>query len=104
MTVILAPTLPATPLEPGSLSDGGKSHHFRNDYGRDAGSAARGRDSQQFQHFSFADQVTVAAGIPASYTVTVTPTGNIPNTVTLSASGAPTGGTTYSQWLLPLPI
>jgi len=36
---------------------------------------------------------TVAAGIPASYTVTVTPTGNIPNTVTLSASGAPTGGT-----------
>jgi hypothetical protein len=36
---------------------------------------------------------TVAAGIPASYTVTVTPTGNIPNTVTLSVTGAPTGGT-----------
>ena len=33
------------------------------------------------------------AGIPASYTVTVTPTGNIPETVTLSASGAPSGGT-----------
>jgi hypothetical protein len=37
---------------------------------------------------------TVAAGIPASFTVTVTPTGNIPNTVTLSVAGAPTGGTT----------
>jgi hypothetical protein len=36
---------------------------------------------------------TVAAGIPASYTVTVTPTGNIPETVTLSAAGAPSGGT-----------
>jgi hypothetical protein len=36
---------------------------------------------------------TELAGIPASYTVTVTPTGNIPETVTLSASGAPTGGT-----------
>jgi hypothetical protein len=36
---------------------------------------------------------TVVAGIPASYTVTVTPTGNIPDTVTISASGAPSGGT-----------
>ncbi|HXP16906.1 MAG TPA: SBBP repeat-containing protein, partial [Terriglobales bacterium] len=34
---------------------------------------------------------TVAAGVPASYTVTVTPAGNIPETVTLSASGAPSG-------------
>jgi hypothetical protein len=37
---------------------------------------------------------TVAAGVPTSYTVMVTPTGNIPETVTLSASGAPSGGTT----------
>jgi len=41
---------------------------------------------------------TVAAGIPgipASFTVTVnTPDGNIPNAVSLSASGAPSGGTT----------
>jgi hypothetical protein len=37
---------------------------------------------------------TVVAGTPASYTVTVTPTGNVPETVTLSASGAPSGGTT----------
>jgi hypothetical protein len=36
---------------------------------------------------------TVAAGIPASYTVTATPTGNIPETVTLSVAGAPSGGT-----------
>jgi hypothetical protein len=38
--------------------------------------------------------VTVPAGAPASYTVTVTPTGNIPDTLTLSASGAPTSATT----------
>jgi hypothetical protein len=38
--------------------------------------------------------VNVPAGAPASYTVTVTPTGNIPETVTLSASGAPTSATT----------
>jgi hypothetical protein len=38
--------------------------------------------------------VTVPAGAPASYTVTVTPTGNIPDTVTLSASGAPTSAST----------
>jgi len=37
---------------------------------------------------------TVPAGVPASYTATVTPTGNIPDAVTLScSSGLPTGAT-----------
>jgi hypothetical protein len=36
--------------------------------------------------------VTVPAGVPASYTVTLTPTGNIPDAVTLAcASGLPSG-------------
>lgn len=37
---------------------------------------------------------TVPAGVPASYTATITPTGNIPETVSLSCSaGLPTGAT-----------
>jgi uncharacterized repeat protein (TIGR01451 family) len=35
--------------------------------------------------------ITAAAGIPATYTVTVTPTGSFPESVSLSASGAPSG-------------
>ncbi len=87
VNVVLAPT------QAGSLSDGGKVTVFGtnfvvtpnpppvatvNDFGVAVAPAT----------------ATVVAGIPASYTVTVTPTGNIPETVTLSAAGAPTGGTT----------
>jgi len=37
---------------------------------------------------------TVPAGVPATYTTTITPTGNIPNSVSLSCtSGLPTGAT-----------
>jgi uncharacterized repeat protein (TIGR01451 family) len=35
--------------------------------------------------------ITVAAGTPATYTVTVTPTGSFPESVSLSAAGAPSG-------------
>jgi hypothetical protein len=87
VNVILAPT------QGGSLSDGGRVTVFGtpvvvtpapppavaqvNDFGVNVSPAT----------------VTVAAGIPATYTVTVTPTGNIPDTVTLSSSGAPTSAT-----------
>jgi uncharacterized repeat protein (TIGR01451 family) len=93
ITVVLAPTLPVLPFQPGSVGDGGKVSIFGT--------------SQVFTPAVPAVAVvnnfgvsvspitaTVAAGTPASFTVTVNPTGNIPNTVTLSASGAPTGGTT----------
>jgi uncharacterized repeat protein (TIGR01451 family) len=93
VTVVLAPTLPAVPFQPGSVSDGGRVSIFGT--------------SQVFVPVTPAVAVvnnfdvsvspttaTVAAGIPASFTVTVNPTGNIPNTVSLSVSGAPTGGTT----------
>ena len=92
VTVVLAPTLPALPLQPGSLSDGGRVSIF----GTSAVVTPAPPAVAVVNNFGVGispTTATVAAGIPASYTVTVTPTGNIPNTVTLSASGAPTGGT-----------
>ena len=46
---------------------------------------------------------TVPAGVPATYTATVTPTGNIPNTVSIScSSGLPTGAT-CTETVNPIP-
>ena len=93
VTVVLAPTLPALPLQPGSVSDGGKVSIF----GTSKVFTPTAPAVAAVNNFGIGvspTTATVAAGIPASFTVTVTPTGNIPNTVTLSASGAPTGGTT----------
>jgi uncharacterized repeat protein (TIGR01451 family) len=92
VTVVLAPTLPALPLQPGSVSDGGKISIF----GTSAVVTPAVPAVAVVNNFGVGispTTATVAAGIPASYTVTVTPTGNIPNTVTLSVTGAPTGGT-----------
>ena len=92
VTVVLAPTLPALPLQPGSVSDGGKISIF----GTSAVVTPAAPAVAVVNNFGVGispTTATVAAGIPASYTVTVTPTGNIPNTVTLSVTGAPTGGT-----------
>lgn len=93
VTVVLAPTLPALPLQPGSVSDGGKVTIF----GTPTVVTPAVPAVAIVNNFGIGvspTTVTVAAGVPASYTVTVTPTGNIPNTVTLSASGAPSGATT----------
>jgi hypothetical protein len=93
VTVVLAPTLPALPLQPGTLSDGGKVSIF----GTSKVATPAVPAVAVVNNFGVGvspTTATVAAGIPASFTVTVTPTGNIPNTVTLSVAGAPTGGTT----------
>ena len=93
VTVVLAPTLPALPLQPGTLSDGGKVSIF----GTSKVATPAVPAVAVVNNFGIGvspTTATVAAGTPASFTVTVNPTGNIPNTVTLSASGAPTGGTT----------
>jgi uncharacterized repeat protein (TIGR01451 family) len=93
VTVVLAPTLPALPLQPGTLSDGGKVSIF----GTSKVATPTVPAVAVVNNFGVGvspTTATVAAGIPASFTVTVTPTGNIPNTVTLSVAGAPTGGTT----------
>jgi hypothetical protein len=93
VTVVLAPTLPALPLQPGSVSDGGKVSIFGTPTVVTPAPPPAVAAVNNFGIGVSPTTVTVAAGIPASYTVTVTPTGNIPNTVTLAASGAPTGGT-----------
>jgi uncharacterized repeat protein (TIGR01451 family) len=93
VTVVLAPTLPALPFQPGSVSDGGKVSIF----GTSKVFTPAVPAVAAVNNFSVSvspTTATVAAGTPASFTVTVTPTGNIPNTVSLAASGAPTSGTT----------
>ncbi len=94
VTVVLAPTLPATPAQPGSVSDGGKVTIFGTPT---VVTPAPPPAVAVVNNFSIAvspTTTTVAAGIPASFAVTVTPTGNFPDTVTLSATGAPTGAQT----------
>ena len=92
INVVLAPTLPATPLQPGSVSDGGKVSIFGTSTIVTPAPPPAVAVVNNFGIGVSPATATVAAGIPASYTVTVTPTGNIPDAVTLSASGAPSGG------------
>jgi hypothetical protein len=86
--VVLAPTVA------GSLSDGGRVNVFGTSIVVTPALPPAVATVNDFTITVAPTTATVAAGIPASFTVTVTPTGNIPNTVTLSASGAPSGGTT----------
>jgi uncharacterized repeat protein (TIGR01451 family) len=94
VTVVLAPTLPATPAQPGSVSDGGKVTIFGTPTVVTPAPPPAVAVVNNFGIAVSPRATTVAAGIPASFTVTVTPTGNFPDTVTLSASGAPTGAQT----------
>jgi hypothetical protein len=93
VTVVLTPTLPAIPLEPGSLSDGGRVTVFGTNVVVTPSPPPAVAVVNNFGVAVSPATATVAAGIPASYTVTATPTGNIPETVTLSVAGAPSGGT-----------
>lgn len=87
VNVVLAPTVA------GALSDGGRVTVFGTPVVVTPAPPPAVSTVNDFSISVSPPTSTVAAGIPASYTVTVTPTGNIPNTVTLAASGAPTGGT-----------
>jgi uncharacterized repeat protein (TIGR01451 family) len=82
-----------TPTQPGSLSDGGRVTVFGTNVIATPNPPPAVATVNDFTVGVSPATQTVAAGIPASYTVTVTPTGNIPETVTLSAAGAPSGGT-----------
>ncbi|MGH9504085.1 MAG: SBBP repeat-containing protein [Terriglobales bacterium] len=92
VTVVLDPTLPATPQQPGSVSDGGKVSIFGTSKVVTPDPPPAVAVVNNFDINVSPVTQTVTAGIPASFTVTVTPTGNIPNSVTLSTSGAPSGG------------
>ena len=82
-----------TPTQAGSLSDGGKVTVFGTNVVVTPNPPPAVATVNDFSVAVSPATQTVVAGIPASYTATVTPGGNIPETVTLSASGAPTGGT-----------
>ena len=86
-------TVVLTPTQAGSLSDGGRVTVFGTNVVVTPNPPPAVATVNDFGVTVAPATATVAAGIPASYTVTVTPTGNIPEAVTVSASGAPTGGT-----------
>jgi len=88
VTVILTPTVA------GSLSDGGRVTVFGTPVVVTPAPPPAVATVNDFAISVSPAILTEPAGTPASFTVTVTPTGNIPNTVTLSASGAPSGGQT----------
>jgi hypothetical protein len=88
VTVILTPTVA------GSLSDGGRITVFGTPVVVTPTPPPAVATVNDFAISVSPTTLTEPAGTPASVTVTVTPTGNIPNTVTLSASGAPSGGQT----------
>jgi hypothetical protein len=88
VTVILTPTVA------GSLSDGGRVTVFGTPVVVTPAPPPAVATVNDFSISVSPLALTEPAGTPASFTVTVTPTGNIPNTVTLSASGAPSGGQT----------
>jgi uncharacterized repeat protein (TIGR01451 family) len=87
VNVVVTPT-----VAPAALSDGGRVTVFGTTQDRAPNPPAVASVNDFSVQVSPAT-ATVAAGVPASYTVTATPTGNIPETVTLSASGTPSGGT-----------
>ena len=102
ITVVLAPTLPALPFQPGSVSDGGKVSIF----GTSQVFTPAAPAVAVVNNFDVAVSpiaATVAAGTPASFTVTVNPTGNIPNTVTLSHRVPPPAALRHFLTALPLP-
>jgi hypothetical protein len=82
-----------TPGQAGALSDGGRVTVFGTNVIVTPNPPPAVATVNDFSIGVSPATVTVAAGIPASYTVTVTPTGNIPEAVTIAASGAPSGGT-----------
>ena len=86
-------TVVLTPTQAGSLSDGGRINVFGTNIVVTPAPPPAVATVNDFSVAVSPATQTVVAGIPASYTVTVTPTGNIPDTVTISASGAPSGGT-----------
>lgn len=88
VTVILTPTVN------GSLSDGGRVTVFGTPVVVTPAPPPAVATVNDFAISVSPTILTEPAGTPASFTVTVTPTGNVPNTVTLSASGAPSGGQT----------
>jgi len=86
-------TVVLTPTQAGSLSDGGRINVFGTSVVVTPAPPPAVATVNDFSIAVSPATQTVVAGIPASYTVTVTPTGNIPDTVTISASGAPSGCT-----------
>ena len=86
-TVVLIPNAPGTPGSSFQLTNSGSAGI--------SGSMLSGDQAtvtvNDFALTVAPTRATVVAGVPANFTATVTPTGNIPNSVSLACSGLPTG-------------
>lgn len=89
VTVILVPNAPSTPGSSFQLTNSGSAGI--------SGSMLQGAQAtvtvNDFTLTVAPGRATVVAGVPANFTATVTPTGNIPNSVSIACSGLPTGST-----------
>lgn len=90
VTVILIPTAPTTPAtSPVPLANSGSA-------GVSGSALANTNATVTVNDYTLTvapANATVAAGVPANFTATLTPTGSIPDSISLSCSGLPTGAT-----------
>jgi uncharacterized repeat protein (TIGR01451 family) len=87
VTVILVPTPPTTPGSAFQITNSGSAGIS----GSILSSAQATVTVNDYTLTVAPPRATVVAGVPAYYTATVTPTGNIPNSVSISCSALPTG-------------
>lgn len=87
VTVILVPTPPTTPGSAFQITNSGSAGIS----GSILSSAQSTVTVNDYTLTVAPARATVVAGVPAYYTATVTPTGNIPNSVSISCSALPTG-------------
>lgn len=87
VTVIVVPTPPTTPGSAFQITNSGSAGIA----GSTLSSAQATVTVNDYTLTVAPARATVVAGVPAYYTATVTPTGNIPNSVSISCSALPTG-------------
>lgn len=85
-------TVTMTPTTAGSLSDGGTVTVLGSGQVFTPAPPPAVATVNDFTLTTAPTQTSVVAGVPATYTATVTPTGNIPASVSISVSGLPSGG------------
>lgn len=100
VTVILTPTAPTPPAK-NSVNLGNSG--FVGIGGSSLATASASVSVNDFDISVSPASATVPAGVPASYTATITPTGSIPASVSLSCSSGLPNGATCSETTNPIP-
>ncbi len=100
VTVILTPVAPTTPASSSVLLG---NSGFVGISGSSLSSANSSVVVNDYKLTVSPSSNTVAAGVPASYTATVTPTGNIPSSVSISCTSPLPTGATCTETTNPIP-